>query len=166
MKIINIFFLIYLLKLFSYSQSFLLSITDNNEKYCFHKFASSFEQITLSFAVSSNEKLFIHVDLSFREKKDDPKNIIYEVFDKEQDNYESKNSTKDGYYELCFYSIKGQEFMVSTEFYSTSEGQVKSIATDKEVKNITKEVVAMEKQIFILSTYLFCTFSEFLLKYR
>lgn len=148
MKFINIYFIFLLfISFISHSYCFSFGVKDEYEKYCFTKFIKEGDQITLSFVITSYPKELINADLSYRKNKNDPKSIIYQVVDKDKGDYNSQNSLKEGYYELCFYSKKGKQYYVSMEFSTLFEDHnLKKMATDKEIQTINKDIKDMKAQ--------------------
>ena len=140
MKYININNLLIFLIFISYSHSFSFGVKDTYEKYCFNKYITEKDQITVSFGITSYPKELINVDFTYSKEKHSAKTMIYQVANKNSGSYKSQNPSE-GYYELCFYSKKGKEFYVSMEFYTLfEEHNLKEMATDKDFKTINKDI--------------------------
>ena len=147
MKCINKYYFLIFLIFFSYSNSFSFGVNDRYEKYCFNKYVTAGDQITLSFVITSYPKELINADFTYSKEKHSTKAAIYQVTNKDSGNYKSQNP-KEGYYELCFYSKKGKEYQVSMEFYTLfEEHNLKEMATDKDFKNINKDVQELKNDI-------------------
>ena len=146
MKCKNIYIsLIIFSLLLSYIKSFSFGVKDKYEKYCYKKYIYKGDQITVSFVITSFPKELIHVELTYQKERNSPKQMIYQVYDKDQGNYKSTKPEDEGYYELCFYSKKGKDIYVSMEYSSLYEDHnIKQIATDKEIKTINNDIKEMK----------------------
>lgn len=149
MKYANtLFFSFIFCLLLTFSNSFLTTINDKYEKYCFKKYISEGDHLTLSFLTTSYPKELIHVDLKYQKQKEETQKVIYEVFDKEKGDYNTDKPLENGIYELCFYSKKGKTYTVSMDFYSLYEdNNIKKLATDKEFKTINKDIKEMKNAL-------------------
>ena len=140
MNYINVNSLLILLLFFSYSHSFSFGVKDTYEKYCFNKYITEGDQLTVSYVITSYPKELINADLTYSKEKNGSKNIIYQEKNKEYGNFKSQKPSE-GYYDLCFYSKKGKEYYVSMEFYTLfEEHNYKEMATDKDIKTINREI--------------------------
>jgi len=153
MKYTNICIYLSLAYLISFSNCFMFRLIDDHEKYCFSKYIDNNDQIIANFVVASDKEQLIRVELTKQKDKTSPKVMIWNVVDKEDGDYYSENSLEEGYYELCFYSIRGEDFYVSMQFYSLNEDHnLNHLATDKEVKSIKTEIKEMKKAIDKIET--------------
>jgi hypothetical protein len=149
----NKFLSIILLILFPLSFNFSFRVNDKYEKYCYSKYITSGDQIIISFVITSYPKELINVDLKYHKQKYDTRTIVYQVFDKDQGNYQSEKPLDEGYYELCFYSKKGKDYYVSMEYYTLFEDHnIKQLVTDKEFKTINNDIKDMKAAFHKIQT--------------
>ena len=153
MKYTNIYIYLSFEYLISFSNCFMFRLIDDHEKYCFSKYIENNDQIIANFVVASDKEQLIRVELTKQKEKTSPKVMIWSVVDKEDGDYYSESGLEEGIYELCFYSIRGEDFYVSMQFYSLNEDHnLNHLATDKEVKSIKTEIKEMKKAIDKIET--------------
>ena len=153
MKYKNIYIYLLFAYLISLSNCFMFRLLDKYEKYCFSKYIENNDQLIANFVVASNKEQYIRVELTKQKEKNGPKVMIWSAIDKEEGEYNSENNLEEGFYELCFYSIKGEDFYVSMQFNSLNEDHnLYHLATDAEVKSIKTDVKEMKKAIDKIET--------------
>ena len=153
MKYTNIYIYLSFAYLISLSNCFMFRLIDDHEKYCFSKYIENNDQIIANFVVASDKEQLIKVELTKQKEKTSPKAIIWSVVDKDDGEYIPESGLEEGFYELCFYSIRGEDFYVSMQFYSLNEDHnLNLLATDKEFKSIKTEIKEMKKAIDKIET--------------
>ena len=148
---LNIFIIFSSLITLSFSFSF--SLPDEKEKYCFKKYIQKGDHITISYMIASSQKESIHVSLTYQKDKNSIKMTLYEVLEKESDDYNSPYPTDEGYYELCFFSKKGKNLYLNMEFYTLyEEHDIKKVATDKEIKTFNNDIKEIKEVVDKIET--------------
>ena len=126
-------------------KSFQFKTEKYQREYCFFKIINSNKDtITVNYATTGEEKLFI--DITLRQvspiKKD-----IHSVSNTEHGEFKT-NPLNEGRYNLCFYPYSTKSFYIWFSFQTTEEeGDIKDIAKDSELKLIQSKMNHIKKGI-------------------